>query len=510
MSTQYPFTTDELGTATHIIKSFLDEQNKAPPVEAVVQEVDETADGIERNKIEAMMDEGSVYTNTSSLGKEVVTDVTVRGSPPTYLDGFTTNNSVFGDRSTGEIRPIEASTTGEDADFTEFDGISDARADALADAGYNSFNDIHNASKKDITSIEGFRDTLAGNIKNEASRKLDPHQQIAAKGYEKQRAFEKQGPLIKSIDDLKNVASDVEEPIGETLDKEFNGLTVHEPIDHPFIDDESKYDNLQTRTLISGEEDISFIPRLIQENDYSVLLEGHAGIGKNYLLDHILAKTNRPSLRINIDSSMLSKDLLGVHKIGQDRTVVWDPGPIPKAVQYGWTVIVDEPNVAREGVMLCLQQLAEKDGVLHVKGENSVIEPHPAFRVVFTQNPSTAEYRGTEELNDSFMSRIYKVKMPYLGEDEESDLLYQLVNNDRERLTRKDCTNLVSLANRFRSQVDDNARLPRITTRDLQKVAPAADGPVTIEGATRLVIQGCLGSRDNEEAAMNLVADEMT
>ena len=201
--------------------------------------------------------------------------------------------------------------------------------------------------------------------------------------------------------------------------------------------------------------------------------------------------------------------LLGIHSIGANREVVWDPGPVPKAVQNGWCLIIDEVNIAREGVMMCLQQLAEKDGDLHVRGENSVIKRHPAFRVVFTQNPSTAEYRGTDELNSAFNDRLMPVWMPYLDEADEASLLYDLVNKDRERLTRVDCKNLVGMATRFRNQVDQNARLPRITTRDLQKVAVVADGPPTVAAATKLVVEGCLGPRDNEEAANNLVGDEM-
>lgn len=507
MAQQYPFSVDDLGTVTHVLDRFLDEQDKDPPVEAAKQEVDEAVDNLDRDDIREIFEDDSIRLAQNDSGVAIVTGVTVRGDPPGHLDGFIADGGVAVSNPVGETRPIQPSGGSED-DFTDFDDISEARADALSEAGFSNFEDVHTATVDDIASIDGFRDTLAEKVKNEASRRLDPVEQTAASAFREQKAFEERGAIEDSVDDLKTEASNVSKSIGPVTDERYYALPVHEDIDHPYIEDAEDYDNLKTRELITGEEDIQFISRLIAENNHTVVLEGHAGIGKNYLLDNLFANTNWPSFRINIDPSMLSKDLLGVHKIGKDRKVVWEPGPVPKCVQNGWALIVDEPNLAREGVMMCLQQMSEKDGKLHVKGENSVIEPHPSFRAVFTQNPPTAEYRSTSELNSAFTSRLWTVKMPYLEPAEESDLIYNIVNDDRERLTRSDCSNLVELANRFRDQ-EKNPDLPRLTTRDLEKVATAADGPGDIESATKLTIRGCLGPRDNQEAAMNIIHDTM-
>jgi predicted flap endonuclease-1-like 5' DNA nuclease len=79
------------------------------------------------------------------------------------------DESDSGGQSTDESDASEE--TGGDG-FTTLDGVGDATAEHLRDAGYETFNDLRNASVDDLASVESITDgkaeSIADQVQNEA------------------------------------------------------------------------------------------------------------------------------------------------------------------------------------------------------------------------------------------------------------------------------------------------------------------------------------------------------
>lgn len=278
-------------------------------------------------------------------------------------------------------------------------------------------------------------------------------------------------------------------------------------MDHPFIESLEDFPELKTRELLTGEQDIEACARIVAKNNYALDLIGHAGVGKDTIMKVLAAATNRPTITVNMDESMISQDLMGIHKIDESGKVIFKDGVIPHTAKYGYWLIISEVNAAAPEILTAFHQLLERDSKLHIKERDEMIDPSPKFRISTTRNPPTDEYGGAKELNGAFKRRLNSLWITYLDQSEEVDLIDSMVNGSRKVIDRDDIDVLVSIANDFRETAEKSHSHPRISTSKVLHIIDLYDGCDDLFGATQESIKAHLGPVHKEEACMNVIED---
>ncbi len=213
----------------------------------------------------------------------------------------------------------------------------------------------------------------------------------------------------------------------------------------PEIDDVYQFNQDVTLAILSG-----FI------HNRRVMVQGMHGTGKSTHIEQIAARLNWPCVRINLDGHVSRLDL-----VGKDAIVVEDgkqvtkfqEGILPWAIQRPVALIFDELDAARPEVMFVIQRILEREGKFTLLDQNSVLRPHPSFRIFATANTVglgnlNGLYHGTTVMNQAQIDRWNIIaKLNYLSPEDEIDIIANRVpamNNDDGRKT---ITNMVALAN---------------------------------------------------------------
>lgn len=208
----------------------------------------------------------------------------------------------------------------------------------------------------------------------------------------------------------------------------------------PDVDENYVFDLETTRALLAG-----------FKYNRRVLVQGYHGTGKSTHIEQVAARLNWPCIRINLDSHVSRMDLIGRDIItledGQQVTK-FQEGLLPYALKRPVALVFDEYDAARPDVMFVLQRVLESQGKLTLLDQNSVITPHPAFRLFATTNTiglgdNTGIYHGTQPINQGQMDRWHMVTMlNYLPAEVESRIVLGKVAIDKPLLA-----SMIALAN---------------------------------------------------------------
>ena len=217
----------------------------------------------------------------------------------------------------------------------------------------------------------------------------------------------------------------------------------------PKIDDTYVFDKTTTLAILAG-----FM------HNRRVLIQGYHGTGKSTHIEQIAARLNWPCIRINMDSHISRTDLIGrdaiVLRDGKQMTA-FQEGIIPWSLRRPVAVVFDEYDAGRPDVMFVIQRILEAQGKLTLLDQNTVITPHPYFRIFATSNTiglgdATGLYHGTQAINQGQMDRWNIVStLNYLPADvEEKIVLGKLPQLDTPR-GKKLIATMVSMANLTRA-----------------------------------------------------------
>jgi cobaltochelatase CobS len=189
----------------------------------------------------------------------------------------------------------------------------------------------------------------------------------------------------------------------------------------PVQDDTYRFDHDTTMAILAG-----------FARNRRVLVQGYHGTGKSTHIEQVAARLNWPCIRINLDSHISRIDLIGkdaiVLKDGQQVTQ-YQQGLLPWALQRPCALVFDEYDAGRPDVMFVIQRVLEVEGKLTLLDQNTVIKPHPAFRVFATSNTvglgdTTGLYHGTQQINQGQMDRWNIVAtLNYLPHDDEASIV---------------------------------------------------------------------------------------
>jgi nitric oxide reductase NorQ protein len=156
------------------------------------------------------------------------------------------------------------------------------------------------------------------------------------------------------------------------------------------------------------------------EQRLPIMLTGPTGCGKTRLIEHMGELLGREVITISCHDDLTSSDLVGRFMVtGGD--VVWNDGPLTRAVKEGAICYMDEVVEARHDSLAVLHSLTDHRRTLYLDRSGEVIEAPATFMLVCSYNPA---YRSSlKELKPSFRQRFVTVAMSFLPPEREVDVL---------------------------------------------------------------------------------------
>jgi MoxR-like ATPase len=252
----------------------------------------------------------------------------------------------------------------------------------------------------------------------------------------------------------------------------------------------------------SSDNEVALFKRA-HEQRLPVMLTGPTGCGKTRLVEHVAAVLDRPVVTISCHDDLTSSDLVGRFMVtGGD--VVWNDGPLTRAVKSGAICYLDEVVEARRDSLAVLHSLTDHRRALYLDRAAQVVKAPDSFMLVCSYNPA---YRSSlKELKPSFRQRFVTLAMNYLPPTLEAEVLMREAGIDRKIADR-----LVRCAASIRS-ADDSFHIEPPSTRALVAAAKLiASGASEAEAAAVCILaplstDGAITNGLREIAAGTLMA----
>lgn len=234
------------------------------------------------------------------------------------------------------------------------------------------------------------------------------------------------------------------ELFGLDTDWDIPGFSEEHP-NVPEIDKSYQFDHDTTMAILAG-----------FAHNRRVMIQGYHGTGKSTHIEQVAARLNWPCIRINLDSHVSRLDLLGKDMItlkeGQQVTE-FKQGLLPWALQNPVALVFDEYDAGRPDVMFVIQRVLEAEGRLTLLDQNTVIRPHPAFRLFSTANTiglgdMTGLYHGSQQINQAQLDRWnILVTLNYLPAADEAAIMVAKYPDMDTTEGKEDITDMVKMAN---------------------------------------------------------------
>jgi MoxR-like ATPase len=234
-----------------------------------------------------------------------------------------------------------------------------------------------------------------------------------------------------------------------------------------------------------------------------VMLTGPTGCGKTRFVEHMGGLLGRPVVTISCHDDLTSSDLVGRFMVtGGD--VVWNDGPLTRAVKNGAICYLDEVVEARHDSLAILHSLTDHRRALYLDRADEVVKAPESFMLVCSYNPA---YRSSlKDLKPSFRQRFVTLAMGYLPAEREAEVLVVEAGIDTSIARR-----LVACANSIRN-ADEVFHFEPPSTRVLVTAAQLiAAGAGELEAAEASILaplstDGAITGGLREVAAASLLA----
>jgi len=242
--------------------------------------------------------------------------------------------------------------------------------------------------------------------------------------------------------------------------------------------------------------------RRAAEQGLPLMLTGPTGCGKTRLVEHMGSLLHREVVTISCHDDLTSADLVGRFMVsGGD--VVWNDGPLTRAVKAGAICYMDEVVEARHDSLAVLHSLADHRRTLYLDRAGEAIAAPDSFMLVCSYNPA---YRSSlKELKPSFRQRFVTVALSYLPPEREAEVLVAEAGIDRAVAGR-----LVACATAMRT-ADGEFHFEPPSTRVLVSAAKmVAAGAAELEAAEACILapltnDGAIADGLRELAAASLL-----
>lgn len=245
--------------------------------------------------------------------------------------------------------------------------------------------------------------------------------------------------------------------------------------------------------------------RRAYEQRLPVMLTGPTGCGKTRFVEHMGNLLGRPVATISCHDDLTSSDLVGRFMVsGGD--VIWNDGPLTRAVKEGALCYLDEVVEARHDSLAILHSLTDHRRTLYLDRAGAVVKAPDTFMLVCSYNPA---YRSSlKDLKPSFRQRFVTVAMTYLSPEREAEVLVAEAGIDHSVARR-----LVKCATGIRN-ADEIFHFEPPSTRTLVTAAKlVAAGASEMEAAEVCILaplssDGAITDGLRELAAASLLAPE--
>src|SRR5246500_3126268 len=176
---------------------------------------------------------------------------------------------------------------------------------------------------------------------------------------------------------------------------------------------------MTTDTYYSNGNEVQLFEQAYQQRR-PVMLAGPTGCGKTRLVEHMGSLLSRPVFTISCHDDLTSSDLVGRFMVaGGD--VVWNDGPLTRAVKEGAICYLDEVVEARHDSLAILHSLTDHRRTLYLDRAGEVVKAPDSFMLVCSYNPA---YRSSlKELKPSFRQRFVTLPMAYLRPEREAEVI---------------------------------------------------------------------------------------
>lgn len=156
------------------------------------------------------------------------------------------------------------------------------------------------------------------------------------------------------------------------------------------------------------------------EQRVPVMLTGPTGCGKTKLVQYLGTLLERPVVTISCHDDLTSSDLVG-RFIVSNGDVIWNDGPLTRAVKSGAICYLDEVVEARHDSLAVLHSLTDHRRTLFLDRSGEEVIAPDSFMLICSYNPA---YRSSlKELKPSFRQRFVTVSMNYLPPESEAKVL---------------------------------------------------------------------------------------
>lgn len=144
-----------------------------------------------------------------------------------------------------------------------------------------------------------------------------------------------------------------------------------------------------------------------------LLLEGSTATSKTSSILYLASLVGQPVMRLNLSGATDVSEFVGRFIPDENRDGngwKWEDGPVVKALQEGYWLILDELNLAEPSILERLNSILEKHPSILLSEYNDkqiggTEHPvHQGFRVFATQNPET--YAGRNALSPAYRDRF--------------------------------------------------------------------------------------------------------
>lgn len=305
----------------------------------------------------------------------------------------------------------------------------------------------------------------------------------------------------------------LEMEVGESTGVMYGNLEVLEDTGHPEIPRKHEKGYIERRmgekgTDLHHKTDVDVVSATMSDPDFGTLLIGKHGVGKDRLILHICAKTNRPVIRLvaNDDSDFVTL-LVGNYAPDENGDFRRKKGLLTIAIENGYTFILDEFNALSGKVQTMLNMILEDadQNQMVVPETNEVIQPHDEFRFVATQNPNTIGYGGREEVDHATGSRMIPVQLPSLGSEGEKKVIagetyWQTDSPELEQLLDSNG----GVVQGIRSLHDMGRVTTWVSTRDVIQIGRMTEKLGNLKAATELVLVGRVPPEDKDAIQSNI------
>ena len=241
---------------------------------------------------------------------------------------------------------------------------------------------------------------------------------------------------------------DVRDVFGVDSDRKVKGFAERTDL-VPELDPTYKFDPDTTLAILAG---FAYNRR--------VMIQGYHGTGKSTHIEQVAARLNWPTVRVNLDSHVSRIDLIGkdaIKLVEGKQVTVFHEGILPWALRNPTAIVFDEYDAGRPDVMFVIQRVLETDGKLTLMDQNTILTPHPSFRLFATANTvglgdTTGLYHGTQQINQGQMDRWNLVAtLNYLSHDAETAIVLAKVPQMNTDKGRRTVASMVTLADLTRT-----------------------------------------------------------